>query len=120
MSDNTVRFKIKIDGNLKEVEANADELKEALGQVKEEAEKMSASLINSNQIAQAFEQVSSVVQGLQSVMHGLTEAYSVQAEAETRLETVMRNTMDASNEEIQAIKDLTSAQQELGIVGDEV
>lgn len=32
----------------------------------------------------------------------------------------MRNTMDAREEDIQSIKDLCSAQQELGIIGDEV
>ena len=32
----------------------------------------------------------------------------------------MRNTMGATEEEIQSIKNLCSAQQELGVVGDEV
>ena len=48
------------------------------------------------------------------------EAYDTQVEGEMRLARVMRNTMNASNEEIQAVLDLTAAQQELGIVGDEV
>lgn len=48
------------------------------------------------------------------------EAYDTQVEGEMRLARVMRNTMNASNEEIQSILDLTAAQQELGIVGDEV
>ncbi|MDO5316960.1 MAG: hypothetical protein Q4F82_12795 [bacterium] len=120
MSDNTVRLKIKIDDDFKTVEANADDLREAIGQVVDEAGKVNSSLINSNQIAQAFEQVSASVQALQSVMHDLTDAYAVQSAAEARLEQVMRNTMDATDDEIQSIKDLASAQQQLGIVGDEV
>ena len=120
MSDNTVRLKIKIDDDFKTVEANADDLREAIGQVVDEAGKVNSSLINSNQIAQAFEQVSASVQALQSVMHNLTDAYAVQSAAETRLEQVMRNTMDATDDEIKSIKDLASAQQQLGIVGDEV
>lgn len=48
------------------------------------------------------------------------EAYDQSAEAEVKLARVMRNTMHASNGEIQSILDLASAQQELGIVGDEV
>lgn len=48
------------------------------------------------------------------------EAYDTQAEAEAKLAQVMRNTIGASNEEIKAIKDLTAAQQALGVIGDEV
>ena len=47
-------------------------------------------------------------------------AYDEQASAEARLAQVMRNTMGASDAEIQSIKDLTSAQQALGVIGDEV
>lgn len=48
------------------------------------------------------------------------EAFNAQAEAEAKLAQVMRNTMSASNAEIQSIKDLCSAQQALGVIGDEV
>lgn len=121
MSD-IVKLQIKITGSdsFKEVEVSADELAKAIAQVKKKTEELQNSLINANQMAQVFEQVSSAVQGLQSAMHELTEAYAVQSAAEARLEQVMRNTMGATNAEIQSIKELTAAQQELGIVGDEV
>ena len=48
------------------------------------------------------------------------EAYDKQAEAEARLAQVMRNTMQASAAEVKQIKELCSAQQALGVVGDEV
>ena len=48
------------------------------------------------------------------------DAYKVQIEAETKLETVMKQRMNASASSIQSVKDLTAAQQELGVVGDEV
>lgn len=47
-------------------------------------------------------------------------AYDVQITQETKLATIMKQRMNSSNAEIQAIKDLASAQQELGIIGDEV
>ncbi len=47
-------------------------------------------------------------------------AYESQAEAETKLTQVMQNTIGASQKEIQSIKDLVSAQQKLGVIGDEV
>lgn len=120
MSDNVIKLKIKVDDNLKLVEMNADELKDALGRVKTEADRLNSDLINSNQIVQAFEQAGAAVRGLQAVMHDLTGAYAVQSAAEARLGQVMRNTMGASAAEIQSIKDLAAAQQQLGIVGDEV
>lgn len=48
------------------------------------------------------------------------QAYDTQMQGEMRLATVMRNTMGASNAEIQSIMDLTAAEQQLGLVGDEV
>lgn len=47
-------------------------------------------------------------------------AWKVQAEAETKLETVMRQRMKSTDASIQSVKDFTSAQQNLGVVGDEV
>ena len=48
------------------------------------------------------------------------KAYDAQMQSEMKLATVMRNTMGASNAEIQSIMDLTAAEQQLGVVGDEV
>ena len=48
------------------------------------------------------------------------EAYEQQAEAEARLAQAMRNTMGASADEVKSIKELCAAQQELGVIGDEV
>ena len=45
---------------------------------------------------------------------------SAQIEAETQLANNMRNTMSATDAEIKSIKKLCSAQQELGVIGDEV
>ena len=60
------------------------------------------------------------VAALVSAAKDAAAAYDAQAEAEVKLAQVMRNTMSATNGEIQSILDLTSAQQQLGIVGDEV
>lgn len=48
------------------------------------------------------------------------ETYRMQAEAETKLGQVMRNTMGARQTEIDSIKQLASEQQRLGVIGDEV
>ena len=48
------------------------------------------------------------------------KAYDTQVQGEMKLATVMRKTMGATNGEIQSILDLTAAEQQLGVVGDEV
>lgn len=122
MSDTTIRLKIKIEGDdsLKDVEVSAEELAKAFVDVKDKVHELNEKLLNVNQISQAFEQVGAMVQGLRSVMNDLTDAYAVQAAAETRLEQMMRNTMDATDAEIQSIKDLAAEQQKLGVIGDEI
>lgn len=122
MSENTVRLKIKVEdeNSFKTIEINAKDLRDAIEQVKNETDKINSSLLNVNQFASAIDQAGTMVRGLQSVMRDLTDAYAVQSAAEARLEQVMRNTMGASAAEIQSIKDLASAQQQLGVVGDEV
>lgn len=48
------------------------------------------------------------------------EASAGQTEAETKLETIMKQRMGSTDKQIQKIKDLTSAQQKQGVIGDEV
>lgn len=121
MSD-IVKLQIKIEGSdsFKEVEVSAKDLAEAIDKVKKHTHDLNEKLLNVNQIAQTIDQVSSMMRGLQSVMHDLTDTYAVQAAAEARLEQMMRNTMDATDDEIQSIKDLAAEQQKLGVIGDEV
>lgn len=47
-------------------------------------------------------------------------AYNAQSVAETKLAAVMRNTMNATQDQVQSIMDLTAAQQKLGVIGDEI
>ncbi len=46
-------------------------------------------------------------------------AYATQIEVEQQLTTVLRNRYNATQEQIDAVKELTAAQQALGVVGDE-
>jgi len=48
------------------------------------------------------------------------KAWQVQMEAETRLAQAMRNTMNATDDQIQAVKDYASELQKIGVIGDEV
>jgi hypothetical protein len=68
----------------------------------------------------AFQHVFSVFNRISSAVSGCVRAYEAQSTAEKKLETLMRNSIGATDAEIQSIKDLTSAQQKLGVIGDEV
>lgn len=122
MSKDIVSLKIKVEdeGSFKKVSFDADEMRKIIEQVKNENDKLKNSLINNNQAVQAFQELGNAIRSIQGVMHGLTDAYGVQVSAETRLEQMMRNTMGATDEEIQSIKELAAEQQKLGVIGEEV
>lgn len=63
----------------------------------------------------------SVASGLM-LYYGKTaiDAYVNQEQQELKLEKVLRNKLDLTDQQIQKIKELTAAQQEQGIIGDEV
>ena len=117
-----VSFKIKIDGSneFKTVSASAKELGDVFDSVSGRAKVLNRDLVNMGSLSQIIEGVSGAFQNLNGLMEGLSAAYVNQMEAETLLATAMRNTMNATDEEIDRIKHLSAEQQKLGVVGDEV
>ena len=117
-----VSFLIKIhdDGGAKRVTANAEEMGRVIRSVQDEAERLKRDVLTWSEAAQAVGVLQNAIGELQGVFKDLTEAYQVQLVAETQLETIMRQRMNSTDEEIQHIKNLCSAQQELGVIGDEV
>ena len=124
MADNTVEYKIKLKGEGADSVDKLKHLVEGLGgsieQAKNSSEGLKTSLLNFNQAVGAIQNVAAAFSQVSSAVSGMTQFYAAQVEAETKLQTVMRNTMDATDDEVQSIKDLCSAQQELGVIGDEV
>lgn len=64
----------------------------------------------------AYVSIHSAVNAIKDVL----SAENTQIEAETKLTTVMQQRMGATDQMVQSVKDLTAAQQGLGVVGDEV
>ena len=119
----TISITFKLDGDGKGFRAlakDADGLKKVLSETVSEAQKLNSRAINFAAIATGIDQAQQSIAQLQNFMKGLTDAYQIQETAEKQLETVMRQRMGASADDIQAIKELASAQQELGVIGDEV
>lgn len=121
---NEVTFPIKllIDGKERIVEATADvkKLAKVVEDAGTESMKLRDELLKFTQSAQVFRDVLGSLQGLTSEMREYTDAYNEQVVAETKLAVNMRNMMDATDAEVESIKALCAAQQELGVIGDEV
>lgn len=117
-----VSFLIKINdnGGAKRVTADAEELGRVIRSVQDESEKLKRDILTWANASQAISELQNSISELQSVMTDLTAAYQVQLVAETQLETIMRQRMGSTDEAIQSIKDFCSAQQEMGVIGDEV
>lgn len=71
-------------------------------------------------ISMAMQGVYNGVSTLSNSITQLTQTYAIQEQAELKLQTIMRQRMNATDEDVQSIKDLAAAQQELGVIGDEV
>lgn len=120
MADRTISIAYKVEGNdggFKKLVANAKDMENAIGGI---AERIKSNMVNVNQIAMGFANLGNVINDVSAICSDLSKAYAVQEEAETKLETVMRQRMAATDEAIQGIKDYCSEQQKLGVIGDEV
>lgn len=115
-----VNIRIKINDNFKDVTVDAESLGKAIDQVSGSSKELASAFVKFASISQIAEGAASAFGQLNSVFSELTDAYAAQSVAETQLAQAMSNTMGASAEEVQAIKDLCSEQQRLGVIGDEV
>lgn len=77
-------------------------------------------LLTIDTATRVFNTVKGAVDSLGRSIDECSQLYNFQFEQETKLETVMRNHMKANEEQIKSIKDLASAQQDIGIYGDEM
>ena len=119
-----VKFNIKLNIDGKEhivtASTNVKKLASDLGIARDKSAMLRDSLLAFSSVTYAFQSVFNGIQQITGMMQQYTAAFAVQQEAETKLANNMRNTMAAREEDIQSIKDLCTAQQQLGVIGDEV
>ena len=123
MADSTISIGFKIDdkaGGLKQLTMDAEALRKAMRGAVVETRGLRAPLVNVAAFSASFDAVTGFVSDLTKACRDLSAAYAVQEEAERKIAVVMQQRMNATEGEIQAIKDLCSAQQNLGVIGDEV
>ena len=119
----TISITFKLDGDaksFKDLAKDAEGLKKVITSTVSEAQQLKGSAINFAALATGLDAAQRSFNQLQAGMKNLADAYAVQEVAETQLATVMGQRMGATDAEIQSIKELASAQQELGVIGDEV
>ena len=102
-----VTFKIKIEGSseVKNVTVDAVELSKAFTAVQTEVKNLNSQMVSLASTINVLESVSIMIGDMRKALTSLSDAYSQQEVAEARLAQAMRNTMGASDEEIQSIKD---------------
>lgn len=123
MAGNTISITFKLEGDnnsFKNLTKDAEGLKKAMSGVITEGQQLKGNVINFAALATGIDAAQRSFNQLQGAMQGLADAYAVQEVAETKLTTVMQQRMGATEAEIQSIKDLAAAQQEIGVIGDEV
>ena len=123
MAGNTISITFKLEGDnnaFKNLTKDAEGLKKAMSGVITEGQQLKGNVINFAALATGIDAAQRSFNQLQGAMQGLADAYAVQEVAETKLATVMQQRMGATDAEIQSIKDLAAAQQEIGVIGDEV
>lgn len=123
MAGNTISITFKLEGDnnsFKDLTKDAEGLKKAMAGIITEGQQLKGNVINFAALATGIDAAQRSFGQLQGAMQELADAYAVQETAEKKLETVMRQRMGASEDDIQSIKDLASAQQEIGVIGDEV
>ncbi|MCI1778782.1 MAG: hypothetical protein LKI53_02365 [Bacteroidales bacterium] len=119
----TISITFKLDGDskgFKDLAKDAEGLKTVISSTMSEAKRLSTNTINFAALATGIDAAQRSFNQLHATMKDLGDAYAVQETAEKKLETVMQQRMGSTAEEVQAIKDLASAQQQIGVIGNEV
>lgn len=121
-TNNTVNFTINLNGNAYN---GVVQLSNAVNQVLNPAVKETTSLFEKVGNAcfllnSIFDMVGRTVGRVVGKLSEFEQAGRAQAEAETKLAQVMRNTMGAASDELDTIRELAAAQQKIGVIGDEI
>ena len=117
MPNTTVTYVINANGN---AVGTMNELNTKFDQLNEKAKGTESLFARIGKASLFINQIVGVISSVTSKMQELADASKLQQVAETQLAQVMQNTMGASQDEIESIKNLAAAQQQLGVIGDEV
>ncbi len=108
--------------HIKNVSGEISNLDKKLEQVAQRSRRTNRQLqrIGDATFISAINSAQQSINSLAACVNDLSNSYKIQVQAETQLGEVMRQRMNATDADIDSIKRLASAQQELGVIGDEV
>lgn len=106
----------------KDAEDASRKIKELSEQVSTLAKQSSAGNTAVMSLAAGFKSLKGIVAtlGIGKFIKDSNDAYVVQMQNELKLTAHMKQRMNATDDEIKSIKELASAQQQLGVIGDEI
>ena len=106
----------------KDAEDASRKIKELSEQVSTLAKQSSTGNTAVMSLAAGFKSLKGIVAtlGIGKFIKDSNDAYVVQMQNELKLTAHMKQRMNATDDEIQSIKELASAQQQLGVIGDEI
>lgn len=116
-----IKFNIKlnIDGKNVVVQASQSvkELQRNLMAARTGSQRLSDALLRFNQVARVYSNISDSLSALSGVMNGYVSKANSATEAQTKLTTIMRQRMGATESDTAAVNEAIAAQTKLGIVG---
>lgn len=116
-----IKFNIKlnIDGKNVIVQASQSvkELQRNLMAAKTGRQRLGEALLRFNQVARVYSNISESIGALSGVMNGYISKANSAAEAQTKLTTIMRQRMGATEADTAAVNEAVAAQTKLGIIG---
>lgn len=106
----------------KDAEEASQKIRDLSDEVQKLAQKSNSGSMGIAGIAAGFKSLKGIVAtlGIGKFIKDSYDAYNVQMQNELKLTAHMKQRMNATDEEVQSIKDLASAQQQLGVIGDEI
>lgn len=116
-----ITFNIKVNVNGQEYVVRASQsvkqLQQNLEAAKTSNKRFTENLVRLNQLTQMYSNISSAVGSLSGIMNGYIAKANSAAEAQTKLTTIMRQRMGATESDTVAVNEAVAAQTKLGIVG---
>ena len=116
-----IKFNIRlnIDGKSVVVQASQSvkELQRNLMAATTGSQRLGAALFRFNQVARVYSNISDSISTLSGVMNGYISKANSAAEAQTKLTTIMRQRMGATEADTAAVNKAVAAQTKLGIIG---
>ena len=119
----TISITFRLDGDgkgFKELANDAEGLKKVITSTISEAQQLNTEAINFASVATGISQMQESLTTLRDCLTDLTAGYNYAVEAETKLTTVMGQRMNATQQEIESIKELALAEREKGVIDDDV